>query len=37
LEIIQEKCAELDAVYKVNNDEKNELEEKARNQKKTID
>lgn len=24
-------------MYKVNNDEKNELEEKARNQKKTID
>lgn len=34
---IQAKCAKLDENYKVNNDEKNELEDQARKQKKTID
>ena len=37
LSIIQKKCSELDALYKTNNDEKNELEEQARKQKKKID
>merc|ERR1711976_351842 len=37
LSVIQKKCAELDANYKVNNDEKNFLEEKAKKQRKKID
>jgi dynein heavy chain len=37
LEEIQRKCEQLDNVYRVNNDEKNELEEQARKQKKKID
>ena len=34
---IRAKCAELDALYQTNNDEKNELEEKARQQRKKIE
>ena len=34
---IRKKCEELDGLYQVNNDEKNELEEKARQQKKKIE
>ena len=37
LDVITKKCADLDNLYKTNNDEKNELEEKARSQRKKID